>query len=84
MGILLSLSSTPMALYSYVTFAAAALADNGVGQQQRLEMAAVSERLFQLRHRRRQRGRRRSFSRHTGDDSLADTAEAAVRPVSIL
>ena len=38
-------------------------------------MAAVSERLFQLRHRSRQRGLCRTFSRHTGDDSLADTVE---------
>ena len=65
-------------------FAAAALADDGVGQQQRLEMAAVSERLFQLRHRRRQRGRCRTFSRHTGGDSLADTAEVIARPAQNL
>lgn len=32
-------------------------------------MATVSERLFQLRHRRQQRDRWRTFSRHTGDDT---------------
>ena len=59
-----------MAAYGYVTFAATALADDGVGNT-----ATFGERLFQLRHRGRQRGRCRTFGRHTEDDSLADTAE---------